>query len=50
MEALAKNTKPEIFNIDHGSQYSSSECTEILITRGIKISIAGKGRALDNVL
>ena len=49
MEALAKYTKPEIFNTDHGSQYSSSEFTELLITRGIKISIASKSRALDNV-
>ena len=49
MEALAKCGKPEIFNTDQGSQYASSEFTEILIRRGINISMYDKGRALDNI-
>ena len=49
MEALAKYGKPEMFYTDEGSQYTPSEFTEILIRRGIKISIDGKGRALDNL-
>ena len=49
MEALAKCGKPEIFNTNQGSQYTSSELTEILIRRVIKISMDGQGGALDNV-
>lgn len=48
-EAIAKHGKPEIFNTDQGSQYTSEEFTGILKTAGIKISMNGKGRALDNV-
>jgi len=48
-EALEKYGKPEIFNTDQGSQYTSEEFTGILKTKKIKISMDGKGRALDNV-
>lgn len=48
-EALDKYGKPEIFNTDQGSQYTSNEFTSILKEKGIKISMDGKGRALDNI-
>lgn len=46
--ALVKG-KPEIFNTDQGSQFTSVEFTEVLLKAGIKISMDSKGRALDNV-
>jgi len=41
--------KPDIFNSDQGSQFTSKDFTTILIARGIKISMDGKGRAIDNI-
>ena len=41
--------KPEIFNTDQGCQFTSEEFTRILIENGIKISMDGRGRALDNI-
>ena len=52
MEALEEALeigKPEIFNTDQGVQYTSFEFTSRLEKAGIKISMDGKGRALDNV-
>ena len=40
---------PEIFNTDQGSQFTSHAFTSVLKQQGIKISMDGKGRALDNV-
>lgn len=48
-EALRCHGKPDIFNTDQGSQFTSPEFTRILIDRGIRISMDGRGRALDNV-
>jgi putative transposase len=48
-EAITIYGKPEIFNSDQGSQFTSIEFQEILIENGIKASMDGKGRALDNV-
>jgi len=48
-EALAKYDKPEIFNTDQGSQFTSNEFTSILEQNEITISMDGRGRALDNV-
>lgn len=48
-EALDKYGEPEIFNTDQGTQFTSTDFTNILKNRGIKISMDGKGRALDNV-
>jgi putative transposase len=48
-EALALYPKPEIFNTDQGSQYTSREFTGILKQNQIKISMDGKGRATDNI-
>ncbi len=47
-EALAVN-KPEIFNTDQGSQFTSLAFTDRLKDADIKISMDGRGRALDNV-
>ncbi len=48
-EALANYPHPEIFNSDQGSQFTGIKFTEILINKGITISMDGKGRALDNI-
>ena len=48
LEALKKG-KPDVFNTDQGSQYTSTEFTKILIDAGIQISMDGRGRCLDNV-
>lgn len=48
-EALTNHGKPEIFNTDQGSQFTSEEFTGILLHHGIAISMDGRGRALDNV-
>ena len=48
-EALKRYRKPEVFNTDQGSQYTSEAFTKVLLDEGIKISMDGKGRALDNV-
>ena len=40
---------PEIFNTDQGSQFTSSSFVGLLESRGIRVSMDGKGRALDNV-
>jgi putative transposase len=48
-EALSKYGKPEIFNTDQGSQFTSSAFTDRLKQEGIQISMDGKGRWADNV-
>jgi putative transposase len=48
-EALSKYGKPEIFNTDQGSQYTSYIHTQKLKDNGIIISMDGKGRATDNI-
>jgi putative transposase len=48
-EALSKNEKPEIFNTDQGSQFTSEDFTGLLRKNGIDISMDGKGRWRDNV-
>ena len=47
--AIAEHGVPEIFNTDQGSQFTSAEFTQPLLARGVKISMNGRGRALDNV-
>lgn len=47
--ALRCYGKPVIFNTDQGSQYTSNEFTGILEDYSIKISMDGKGRAMDNI-
>ena len=48
-EALAKYGTPEIFNTDQGSQFTSEAFTQALSSRGIRISMDGKGAWRDNV-
>ena len=48
-EALAKYGKPEIFNTDQGSQFTSLTFTGVLIRNDIAISMDGKGSWRDNV-
>ena len=47
--AIAEYGVPEIFNTDQGSQFTSTEFTQPLLALGVKLSMDGKGRALDNV-
>ena len=48
-EALAKNGKPDIFNTDQGSQFTSFTFANALRENGIRISMDGRGHWLDNV-
>jgi putative transposase len=48
-EALAKHGRPEIFNTDQGVQFTSAAFLDELETAGIRISMDGKGRFLDNI-
>ena len=48
-EAIRKFVTPDIFNTDQGSQFTSDAFVGILRSHGIKISMDGKGRWLDNV-
>ena len=41
--------QPEIFNTDQGAQFTSGELTARLQKGGIRISMDGRGRALDHV-
>ena len=41
--------KPEVFNTDQGSQFTSDAFTKVLLGNQISISMDGRGRALDNV-
>ena len=47
--ALARHGKPEIFNTDQGSQFTSTYFIKVLARREIKISMDGKGAWRDNV-
>ena len=48
-EALAIHGTPDIFNTDQGCQFTSESFTDVLKAHGIKISMDGKGRWMDNV-
>ena len=48
-EAIVKYGRPEIFNTDQGSQFTSVDFTQVLKDHGIQISMDGKGRWADNV-
>ncbi len=49
-EALGRHGKPEIFNTDQGSQFTSTDFIKVLKDAGIEISMDGKGAWRDNVL
>lgn len=48
-DAMAHHGKPEIFNTDQGGQFTSPRFTGILTDAGIKVSMDGRGRWMDNV-
>jgi putative transposase len=48
-EALARFGRPEIFNTDQGSQFTSAAFTGTLVRAGVRISMDGRGRWMDNV-
>jgi putative transposase len=48
-EALNRFGRPEIFNTDQGSQFTSEAWTDVLKKAGVAISMDGKGRWIDNV-
>lgn len=49
LEHALRTSKPEIFNTDQGSQFTSRDFTEVLQKHSIRISMDGRGRALDNI-
>jgi putative transposase len=48
-EALAEHGKPEIFNTDQGSQFTSLDFTGVLKDANVAISMDGRGRCMDNI-
>jgi putative transposase len=48
-EALTRYGTPEIFNTDQGSQFSAEDFTKVLLAKGVRVSMDGKGRWVDNV-
>ena len=48
-EALGRYGAPEIFNTDQGAQFTSEAFLGVLRRHDVRISMDGKGRALDNV-
>jgi putative transposase len=48
-EALERFGRPEIFNTDQGSQFTSPRFTGVLRDAGVRISMDGRGRWMDNV-
>jgi putative transposase len=48
-EAFARFGNPEVFNTDQGAQFTSEEWIEVLKAAGVRISMDGKGRWIDNV-
>jgi putative transposase len=48
-EALSRFGTPEIFNTDQGSQFTSAAFTGALASAGVRISMDGRGRWIDNV-
>ena len=47
--ALAAHPRPEIFNTDQGSQFTAQAFTGCLEAAGVRVSMDGRGRGLDNV-
>ena len=49
-EALSSFGTPEIFNTDQGAQFTAEAFTDVLHEHGVKISMDGRGRAMENVM
>lgn len=50
LETALERAKPEIFNTDQGSQFTSETFTSVLKDAQVQISMDGKGRAFDNIM
>ena len=48
-KVLQSGLRPEIFNTDEGSQFTSKKWTSEIESNGIKVSMDGKRRRVDNV-
>jgi len=48
-EAIERYGAPDVFNTDQGTLFTGTAFTSVLNKHGVKISMDGKGRALDNV-
>lgn len=48
-DAIGMHGKPEIINTDQGSQFTSDQFIESIMSKGIRLSMDGKGRATDNI-
>jgi putative transposase len=48
-EAMERHGPPEIFNTDQGAQFTSAEFVAALEARGVRVSMDGRGRYLDNI-
>lgn len=48
-EALTRYGAPEIFNTDQGAQFTAEDFTAVLLAKGVRVSMDGKGRWVDNV-
>ena len=48
-QALSRYGCPEIFNSDQGVQFTSTDFTQVVLDAGARISMDGRGRALDNI-
>lgn len=49
LQSALQRKRPEIFNTDQGAQFTATEFTQTLEQAGIRISMDGRGRALDNI-
>ncbi len=49
LEEALNQGRPEIFNTDQGAQFTSEAFTQMLQEQGIRVSMDGKGRYLDNI-
>ena len=49
LEDALRKGRPEIFNTDQGAQFTSAAFTDKLEAAGVRISMEGRGRRLDNV-
>ena len=48
MERALSQAVPTIFNSDQGSHFTSPQCVERVLAAGAKVSMDGRGRAMDN--
>jgi len=49
LEDALRKGRPDIFNTDQGAQFTSTTFTDRLETAGVRISMDGKGRYMDNI-